>query len=77
MQQFYVALDYGNNRFAVNGIYTPIEEIKKFGFRDPDRIPPQNSSNIALVVVLSVVIVLVVVAVIGCVMVRLKNRRLQ
>ena len=78
MQQFYVALDYGNNRFAVNGVYTPIGEIKQFGFRDPDRvIPPNESKSIALVVILSIVIVLVVVAIIGCVMVRIKNRRLQ
>jgi hypothetical protein len=37
MQQFYVALDYGNNRFAVNGVYTPTNEIKQYGFRDPEK----------------------------------------
>jgi hypothetical protein len=37
MQQFYVVLDYGKYQFAINGVYTPISEIKDKGFRDPDR----------------------------------------
>ena len=76
MQQFYLALDYGKGRFAINGVYTPIEEIKKYGFRDPDHNPSSNKS-IILVVIVSIVIVLAVVGIIGYVMVRVKNRRLE
>lgn len=43
MQQFYVMLDYGKYQFAINGVYTPISEIKDKGFRDPDRKIPGAS----------------------------------
>jgi len=36
MQNFYVIMDYDNSRFAINGVYTPVKEIKEKGYRDPD-----------------------------------------
>ena len=78
MQQFYTILDYANERFAVNGVYTPIEEIKDKGFRDPDRQKDAGSNgNVVFIVIAAIVIVMAVVAIIGCVIVRIKNQRLQ
>ena len=78
MQQFYTVFDYTNYRFAVNGIYTPISEIQQYGFRDPDATAPtKTSGNIVFIVIAAIVIVLAVVAIIGCVIVRVKNRRLE
>jgi hypothetical protein len=78
MQQFYVMLDYGKYQFAINGVYTPISEIKDKGFRDPDRKNPGTSQNtVVFIVIAAILIVLAVVGVIGCIIVRVKNRRLQ
>ena len=78
MQQFYTVFDYTNYRFAVNGIYTPISDIQQYGFRDPDApVPTKTSGNIVFIVIAAIVIVLAVVAIIGCVIVRVKNRRLE
>ena len=78
MQQFYVVLDYGKYQFAINGIYTPISEIKDKGFRDPDRNTPSgHTGNVALIVIVAILIVLVVVGVVGCIIVKMKNKRLE
>jgi hypothetical protein len=78
MQQFYTIFDYANYKFAINGIYTPTSEIKEFGFRDPEANNHQTPGNtVIFVVIAAIVIVLAVVAIIGCVIVRVKNRRLE
>ena len=79
MQQFYVVLDYGKYQFAINGVYTPISEIKDKGFRDPDRHNTDSTSQnkVVFIVIAAILIVLAVVGVIGCVIVRVKNKRLH
>lgn len=78
MHQFYVVLDYGKYQFAINGVYTPISEIKDKGFRDPDRHNTGTSQNkVVFIVIAAILIVLAVVGVIGCVIVRVKNKRLH
>ena len=73
MQQFYVVLDYGKYQFAINGVYTPISEIKDKGFRDPDRHTGTSQNKVVFIVIAAILIVLAVVGVIGCVIVRVKN----
>jgi len=77
MQQFYAIFDYTNYKFAINGAYTPTSEIKDFGFRDPEAVPTTQGNKVIFIVIAAIVIVLAVVAIIGCVIVRLKNRRLE
>jgi hypothetical protein len=77
MQQFYVVLDYGKYQFAINGVYTPISEIKDKGFRDPDRNTGTSQNKVVFIVIAAILIVLTVVGVIGCVIVRVKNKRLH
>ena len=77
MQQFYVVLDYGKYQFAINGVYTPISEIKDKGFRDPDRNTGTSQNKVVFIVIAAILIVLAVVGVIGCVIVRVKNKRLH
>ena len=77
MQQFYAIFDYTNYKFAINGAYTPTSEIKEFGFRDPEAVPTSQGNKVIFIVIAAIVIVLAVVAIIGCVIVRLKNRRLE
>jgi len=81
MQNFYVILDYEQSRFAINGFYVTVKEIKEKGYRDPtdDGMPKNddNSSKIVWAIIIAIVAVLVVIAIAGFVIVRLKNRRLQ
>ena len=79
MQNFYVILDYDNYKFAMNGVYTPTSEIKDFGFRDDgtkDGGATAGSSSIIWAVIGSIIGVLVVVAIVGFIIVRMKNHRL-
>jgi len=83
MQQFYLILDYGRHRFAVNGIYTDIRFIEQYGFRDfdpnPTPVDPETPPR-ALVwgyVFVGIVIALAVIAIVGFIIVRIKNNRLQ
>ncbi len=82
MQNFYVIMDYDNSRFAINGVYTPVKEIKEKGYRDPDLFDQDGnrkdaSSSIIMAVVGSIIGVLVIVGIVGFIIVKMKNRRLQ
>ena len=78
MQQFYTIFDYTNYKFAINGVYTPTSEIKDYGFRDPEAGNHNNgNSPVIIIVIAAIVIVLAVVAIVGCVIVRVKNKRLE
>ena len=84
MQNFYVIMDYENSRFAINGVYTPVKEIGTKGYRDPEiydedgqRKDQGGSSSIIMAVVGSIIGVLVIVGIVGFIIVKMKNRRLQ
>lgn len=79
MQNFYVVLDYENYKFAINGVYTPTSEIKDFGFRDDGTKDGGDTNNKSIIwaVIGSIIGVLVVVAIVGFIIVRMKNHRLQ
>jgi hypothetical protein len=78
MQNFYVILDYNNYKFAINGIYTPTENIKDYGWKeDPTRPASGSSGSIIWAVIGSIIGVLAVVAIVGFIIVRMKNHRLQ
>ena len=83
MQNFYVIMDYENTRFAINGVYTPVKEIGTKGYRDPEvydeegQKKDQGSSSIIMAVVGSIIGVLVIVGIVGFIIVKMKNRRLQ
>lgn len=71
MQSQYVILDYENSRFAINGAYRLVEALDDKPERD------SGSGNMTLVIIAVIVGILILVAVIGCIIVRAKNRRLQ
>lgn len=82
MQNFYVIMDYENSRFAINGVYTPVKEIGTKGYRDPevyneDGQRKDASQSIVMAVVGSIIGVLVIVGIVGFIIVKMKNRRLQ
>jgi len=82
MQNFYVILDYENSQFALNGVYTRVNEIKEKGYRDPDLfddegIKKPESSSIIWAVIGSIIGVLAIVAIVGFIVVRMRNRKLQ
>lgn len=86
MQNFYVILDYGTpSRFAINGHYVTVKELQEKGYRDPDNggKDPKNptdttsSGGVVWAVIGSIIGVLIVVAIVGFIIVRMKNRRLQ
>ena len=70
MQSLYVVLDYENSQFAVNGNYIDVEPLDK-SKKDT------GSSSMVWIIIGSVIGVLVLVAIIGCFIVKQKNRRLQ
>jgi hypothetical protein len=84
MQNFYVILDYENSQFAINGVYTKVSDIKAKGYRDPDlfddegiKKPESAGGSIIWAVIGSIIGVLAIVAIVGFIVVRMKNRRLQ
>jgi len=85
MQNFYVILDYGSpSRFAINGHYVTVKELEEKGYRDPENKDPKNPTNpesgggsVVWAVIGSIIGVLIVVAIVGFIIVRMKNRRLQ
>lgn len=82
MQNFYVIMDYENSRFAINGVYTPVKEIGTKGYRDPEIYDEDGqrkdvSQSIVMAVVGSIIGVLVIVGIVGFIIVKMKNRRLQ
>lgn len=83
MQQFYLILDYGKYRFAVNGIYTDIKDIQQYGFRDYDPNAPVNPPTetprapVWGYIVGGIVIALAVIAIVFFIVIRVKNNRLQ
>jgi hypothetical protein len=80
MQNFYIILDYENYRFAMNGIFTATGDIKPFGFKDNNSTTPNGpagGSSIVWAVIGSIIGVLAVVAIVGFIIVRMKNSRLQ
>lgn len=80
MQSLYVMLDYENSKFALNGEYTTVTALDDKPYRptDPsDPTTPTANKNLVWIIIGSVVGVLVIVAVVGFLIVRRKNRRLQ
>ena len=73
MQGLYVILDYENSQFAVNGPYIPVDRIGE----KKERTDDTQSNGMIWIIIGSVVGVLVLVAIIGFIIVRQKNRRLQ
>ena len=82
MQNFYVILDYENSQFAINGVYTKVSEIGEKGYRNPDDfdeegVKKETSGSIAWAVIGAIIGVLAFVAIVGFIVVKMKNRRLQ
>jgi hypothetical protein len=79
MKNFYVILDYENYKFAMNGVYTPTGEIKDYGFRNDGTTDNTQGSSKSIIwaVIGSIIGVLAVVAIVGFIIVRMKNNRLQ
>jgi hypothetical protein len=85
MQNFYVILDYGSpSRFAINGHYVTVKELEEKGYREPENKDPKNPTNpdsgggsVVWAVIGSIIGVLITVAIVGFIIVRMKNRRLQ
>jgi len=71
MESFYVILNYENNAFALNGNYVSVYQVGEKANRDA------ISSSPLWIIIGAVAGVLVLVAIIGCIVVRQKNRRLQ
>lgn len=75
MQSMYVMLDYENSAFALNGRYVPVSKI---GEKRPRDDGTDSGSGSTLWIIIGVVAaVLVLAGVIGFIIVRQKNRRLQ
>ncbi len=78
MQSLYVLLDYENSKFAVNGDYTSVTALNDKPYRPDENTPATTpNKNLVWIIIGSVVGVLVIVAVVGFLIVRRKNRRLQ
>lgn len=81
MQSLYVMLDYENSKFAVNGDYTSVTALNDKPYRPPEDNGGDNPStpnkNLVWIIIGSVVGVLILVAIVGFLIVRRKNRRLQ
>ena len=71
MQNMYVVLDYESSRFAVNGNYRTVEP------KSDKPVRPDEVGSSVWIIIGVVAGVLVFVAFIGCVIVRMKNKRLQ
>ena len=70
MENFYVILDYENSQFALSGNFISVPDT-------PDKIPGTSSGNMLGTIIAIVVGVLVIIAIVGFIIVRQKNRRLQ
>lgn len=74
MQSMYVILDYENSKFAINGAYVTVNSTGD----KPNRPDEPASSGLSVWVIIGIVVgVLALVAIIGFIIVRQKNRRLQ
>jgi hypothetical protein len=72
MQNMYVILDYENSRFAINGNFRTVVPVDDKPIR-----PTEDSSSSVWIIIAIVLGVFVLVAVIGFVIVRMRNKRLQ
>jgi hypothetical protein len=82
MQNFYVIMDYEKSQFAINGVYTPVKEIKEKGYRDPDLYDEdgkkvEGTKSILWAILGSIFGVLVIIGIVALIIFKMRDSRLQ